>query len=304
MRPKVSVVMPCYQNEETLDRALKSVVGQSVQDLEVVAVNDGSRDATGQILDAWAKRDERIRVIHQENAGVSMARNAGMAAARGEWLFFLDGDDHLPKEALRTLLEMPEADIVCGAYVIRHNGREEVHRCAQGSRKTVYESLIRGDSALNSMCARLYRADRLKKKGILAPAGIGIGEDVLFNLHAFSAAESWQMTDEIVYYYELGGDSAMMRVRKDRYLKSRPMILGILDFIRENGLETELYRALVDLYVRTLRLDYGRIGAGLHLSYGAVHEFSRGVRFDGLSAKQKLYYIALNLVPAASMLLP
>ena len=102
----ISVVMPCYNCEAALDRAVRSLRAQTIADWELLAVDDGSNDGTGAALDAWAQTDERIRVFHQENGGVSRARNAGIAAAKGEWLAFLDADDELPEDALASLLEL------------------------------------------------------------------------------------------------------------------------------------------------------------------------------------------------------
>lgn len=139
-----------------------------------------------------------------------------MAAAGGEWLAFVDADDVLPPDALQTLLALDDgaADILCGAYTIRHTdegGREEVLACADGDRQTVLESLVRTDSTLNSMCAKLYRASKIREKGLCVPPGVKVGEDVLFNLDAFYAAHAWRMTERSVYGYDLGGDSAMTR---------------------------------------------------------------------------------------------
>ncbi|MFR2020642.1 MAG: glycosyltransferase family 2 protein [Christensenellales bacterium] len=214
----ISIVMPCYNCETSLVRTAECIQAQTVADWELIAVDDGSSDGTGAALDALARADARIRVIHQENGGVSRARNAGMAAARGEWLAFADADDVLPPDALATLLALDDggADILCGAYTIRYTdegGREERLACAEGDRQTILESLVRTDSTLNSMCAKLYRAAMVREKGLCVPPGVKVGEDVLFNLDAFYAARSWRMTRQSVYRYDLGGDSAMTRAR-------------------------------------------------------------------------------------------
>ena len=306
---RVSIVMPCYQSAATVERCVRSVQAQTVTYWELIAVDDGSTDGTLAALRALAAGEPRMRIIHQENGGVSAARNAGMAAARGEWLFFIDADDWLRADALRKLLALADegTDIVCGAYVMRYadeGGREAVSTCAHGDLQTVLESLIRGDSALNSMCARLYRADMLRRAGVRAPEGVKIGEDVLFNLDAFMAARAWRMTDEVIYVYELGGDSAMTRAKKGIYADSVPMITGIGQFIAQHGVQTELFRAHIDIYVRTLRADRGRLRAALGMTYAMTANITRGVDFGALDAKQKLYYLALRLLPVSSILLP
>lgn len=308
-RPLVSMILPCYNNAQTLSRTVRSIQAQTQTDWELIAVDDGSRDDTHQTLLALAENEPRMRVIHQENGGVSAARNAGMRAARGEWLSFVDADDHLEAHALEHLLSMTdgETDIVCGAYVMRYRdegNREEKHACADGDLQVVLESLIRGDSALNSMCARLYRSSMIREKGIVAPVGVKIGEDVLFNLDAFAAARSWRMSNETIYIYEFGGDSAMTRAKKDAYRKNMAMIDGIGRFIRREKMETALFRAHIDIYVRTLRADRGRLRAALTMTYAMTARITEGVRFTELCTKQKLYYLALRILPVSSILLP
>lgn len=307
--PLVSIVMPCYQNGQTLARTVRSIQAQTEQSWELIAVDDGSRDDTLAALTQLAQDEPRMRVIHQENGGVSAARNAGMEAARGTWLSFVDADDHLLPHALHHLLSLTdeETDIACGAYVMRfrdEGGREEHHACADGDLQVVLESLLRGDSALNSMCARLYRTQLIREHGVRAPEGVKVGEDVLFNLDAFAAARAWRMSGETVYIYEFGGDSAMTRARKDIYARSVPMIEGIGRFIDVHGLATPLFRAHIDLYVRTLRADRGRAKAALSLSRAMVARITKDVAFGGLPAKHKLYYLALRALPALSFLLP
>ena len=306
---KVSIVVPCYQNGRTLARTVQSIMGQTVTDWELIAVDDGSRDDTLLVLQALAREEPRMRVLHQENGGVSAARNAGMAAARGTWLMFVDADDWLLPDALEHLLSLTEdqLDIVCGAYEMRYaqqGGRVEKHTCASGDLQTVLESLIRGDSALNSMCARLYRTDMLRQAKITAPLGVKVGEDVLFNLDAFAVARAWRMSERTIYVYEFGGDSAMTRAHRDIWRVSVPMIEGIGRFIRRCGMETSLFRAHIDVYVRTLRADRGRLRAALSLNRRMVASITQGVDFSALCARQKLYYLALRLLPALSFLLP
>ena len=309
MTPLVSIVMPCYNNGQTLARTVKSIQAQTQKDWELIAVDDGSKDDTLSVLENLAQGEARMRVIHQENGGVSAARNAGMDAAKGQWIFFIDADDHLLCHALDYLLAMTdeETDIVCGAYEMHfrdEGGRIEKHVCASGDLQTVLESLIRGDSALNSMCARLYRTEMLRNAAVRAPLGVKVGEDVLFNLDAFMAARAWRMSEETIYIYEFGGDSAMTRARADVYGVTRPMIEGIGAFIRRHGLETQLFRAHIDIYVRTLRVAKGRLGAAFALTRSMVAAMTRGVDFHALDVKQKLYYLALKVLPISSYLLP
>ena len=311
-RPLVSIIVPCYQSGQTLERTISSIQAQTVKDWELIAVDDGSKDDTWSVLQRLAENEPRMRIVHQENAGVSAARNAGMEIAQGEWLSFVDADDHLLLHALAHLLSLTDADtdIVCGAYEIRFADQDgkiekvEKHSCADGDLQAVLESLIRGDSALNSMCARLYRREMIEKHGIRAPKGVKVGEDVLFNLDAFMAARAWRMSEETIYIYELGGDSAMTRSRGEMFARNRDMLAGIGRFGKQHGMETQLFRAHIDVYVRMLRADKGRLGAALAMDRSMVAAMTEGVDFSALPGKQKLYYAALKILPFLSVLLP
>lgn len=102
--PAVSVIVPVYNVGELLDRCLGSLLGQTLSDLEVVLVDDGSTDGSGGRCDAWAARDGRVRVIHQANGGLSAARNKGIACARGRWIGFVDSDDYVAPWMYETLV--------------------------------------------------------------------------------------------------------------------------------------------------------------------------------------------------------
>ncbi len=306
---KVSVIVPCYQCAQTIARTIQSIQQQTEPSWELICVDDGSTDETGAVLDRLALDEPRMRVIHQENGGVSAARNAGMRAARGEWLAFADADDLLEPHALAVLLsiEKEECDVLCAGFTMRYideGGRTQKLTCASGDLQTIYESLIRGDSALNPMYAKLYRRSMVEREGLLVPAGVKIGEDVLFNLRAFSAARIYAMTEESVYIYEYGGSSAMTRARGELFLRSVPMLDGIDAFLEERLLKTALFRAHIDAYIRILRADYSRVGAALRLSRAMVRRITRNVRFGELCAKQKCYYLALRVLPALSYFLP
>ena len=128
VRPLISVVVPVYKVEAFLDRCVESIRAQSYSRLEIVLVDDGSPDRCPALCDAWAARDERIRVLHKENGGLSDARNRGMELVTGDYVLFVDSDDYLAPDAveyLLSLLESGETDLAVGGYRIVH-GSDEV----------------------------------------------------------------------------------------------------------------------------------------------------------------------------------
>ena len=114
---KVSVIVPVYNVEKYLRSCVNSILNQTLNDIEVILVDDGSPDASGVICDELAKADERVKVIHKKNAGVGAARNDGLSLAQGEWVIFGDSDDWFETDALEQLVsegEKTKADVIFG----------------------------------------------------------------------------------------------------------------------------------------------------------------------------------------------
>ena len=119
MNPKISVIMPVYNVEKYLSRAIESILKQSFTDFEFLIVDDGSPDCCGRICDEYASRDTRIKVIHKENGGAPSARNVAMEQARGQYLYFLDSDDWAEPEMLGDLYALAEktgSEMVVAGY--------------------------------------------------------------------------------------------------------------------------------------------------------------------------------------------
>ena len=125
----VSIVIPIYNVEKYLDRCLTSVVNQTYQNLEIILIDDGSPDACPWMCDDWAKKDERIRVIHKENGGLGRARNTGLEVASGAYIYFLDSDDYIVPELIEHALALAEKEaadvVVFGSYHVNSQGRVE-----------------------------------------------------------------------------------------------------------------------------------------------------------------------------------
>lgn len=118
MSTLISVIIPVHNTEQYISCCLESVLSQSFTNIELILVDDGSKDGSGTICDEYAKKDHRIRVFHKENGGVSSARNLGLDNVRGEWVYFVDSDDELLPGSLQTLVDgiTEDVDIVGGGY--------------------------------------------------------------------------------------------------------------------------------------------------------------------------------------------
>ena len=105
---KLSIIIPLYNNENTLGRCLESVLSQDIDDCEIIIVDDGSTDNSGLLADEWERNDKRISVIHKQNGGPSEAKNYGLDVVKGEYVTFVDSDDELAPDTLKPLIEMLE----------------------------------------------------------------------------------------------------------------------------------------------------------------------------------------------------
>ena len=127
--PKISIIVPVYNVEKYLEKCVRSILAQTFTDFELILVDDGSPDSSGAMCDQFAEQDQRVKVIHKENGGLSDARNAGIEIATGEYLGFVDSDDYIADdmyELLYTNIVKEDADLsICGIYDV-YEGKEQL----------------------------------------------------------------------------------------------------------------------------------------------------------------------------------
>lgn len=182
----ISVIVPVYNVENYLDNCVESIVNQTYKDLEIILVDDGSPDNCPAMCDEWAKKDSRIRVIHKENGGSSSARNAGLEAANGDYIAFVDSDDSIDVDMYQTMMELfsDEVDVViCGHQKI--NSSDSPEKCDIGNNtKTILMREELADEVFgklnNSSCNKLYKKSALTY--LEFPTDIQHGEDLIFNV--------------------------------------------------------------------------------------------------------------------------
>ena len=162
----VSIVVPVYNVEECLESTLCSIQEQSVANFEAVLIDDGSTDSSGEICDTWAKVDERFIAVHKENGGLSSARNVGIDSARGEYIFFVDGDDRLVPKALEALLDalrQTSSDVAIGSLERLRAGTTSYKNDKRGRVEPMtagecLERLLFCNGVSMSACGKLYRS--------------------------------------------------------------------------------------------------------------------------------------------------
>ena len=207
--PLISIIIPVYQVEKYLDKCIVSVVNQTYTNLEIILVDDGSLDNCPAICDAWKERDSRITVIHQQNGGLSVARNEGLKIATGEFIGFVDSDDWIEPNMYETLLMAlleTEADIAVGGI---KGFTEDLKTKAYTQPKTTERKLYSAEEALKRLLLlkrffssgvwnKLYR--RLVISDIEFPEG-RLHEDVLWSAQVIGNAKNVVCINQICYHY-------------------------------------------------------------------------------------------------------
>ena len=217
-RPLVSLIIPCYNAKAYLAQALASAEDQSYPNLEIICVDDGSTDGTPELLSRFQSRSRReVKVIPQENRGVSAARNAGIRAASGTYLAFLDADDRLSRDFVRLLAEgltNTGAEIAYGNWT-GHDSLAQDCSKLPGEAQTGIEAFrhfMYRDFPL-SFFTYMYRADFLAAQGIAFPEDLRYGEDSAFLLQYLSRVKTALGFRAGIYYYRPNENSAMHSVK-------------------------------------------------------------------------------------------
>ncbi|WP_100486944.1 glycosyltransferase family 2 protein [Sporolactobacillus pectinivorans] len=206
MRPEISVIVPVYNVEHYLQRCIRSVLAQSFISLEIILVDDGSTDHSGRICDLYRKRDDRIRVIHKENGGLSDARNMGVRAATGKYIGFVDSDDFIDRDMYywlyRTLIENT-ADIAEAGFLKAYSDVAEKENNETG-RVTVYSGRQAAVSGIVNHRCTTYAWNKLYKRELWDTFSFPKGklfEDEFTTYKVFHACTRVAVIDRKLYYY-------------------------------------------------------------------------------------------------------
>lgn len=254
--PFLSIIIPIYKVEAYLRECLDSIAASKSECWEAVLVNDGSPDGCPQICDEYAERDSRFRVIHQENAGVAAARNAGLDVAQGEWCWFVDSDDVVDMsnvgEIVEWLKEHREIDLVMFDLETFKDGETLAH--ASQALTIADEQLGKNDFLMKHVC---YHHPRLwyHRRGwwydphqrqknhspIRFSRGIRVAEDLEFQYKYLTLCQHPVKFDTVLYYYRQRGDSATQdSAYRLKAVEDLPVVLGAFaQWVHDRHVQTE-----------------------------------------------------------------
>lgn len=254
MTPLISIIVPVYRVEKYLDKCVESIVNQSYKKLEIILVDDGSPDACPDMCNSWAEKDERIRVIHKKNGGLSSARNAGLEIASGDYICFVDSDDRLDDDAVETMLNGMEehgADIcVCGFYIEHLSGESETAAVDEAvfEKDDIVISYIL-DKIRPEVCNKMYRASLIG--GLRFDESVKYAEDVYFNYEIMKRASCVYSLGKPKYHYlQNSGNSITTDFITDARAESWQVFEKIVLDCRENAAlcEAAVYRFIVYIF--------------------------------------------------------
>ncbi|MEH7439022.1 glycosyltransferase [Neobacillus drentensis] len=283
MKPKVSIIVPIYNVEKYLSRCLDSLLAQTLKEIEVIAVNDGSTDLSLKILREYESQDNRIKVIDKQNGGVSSARNKGIQLSRGDYVGFVDPDDWVDPEMYMLMHKSAtseKADIVMCSYIREFGNHSkiknfnlpsEVYYKDEEVKIKVMRRLIGPLNkevanpelldAWGTVWSKLYRADLIKLNNIkfMDLKKIGTNEDTLFNIEACFYAKSFIFINRPLYHYWRANSTSVTSGFKPNLLEQWIFLFSYIEsFLKEKNMNEEFYLALNN------RICLNTLGFGLN----------------------------------------
>ena len=304
--PCVSVVIPAYNVERYLKECLDSVISQTYHNLEIICVDDGSVDKTPEILAEYASADKRIRVIRQENSGLSVSRNRGIEAAQGKYLYFLDSDDYILPDHFRKLISIMEKDDLdlcvfnLNPFISPDADKEELRETYERyeeyyKRARKYEGIFTGAELMNRMfaageylmqaCGYISRTDHIKKSGNLFLAGI-LHEDHLFTFCNFLGAEKAAFCPDVYYQRRLAGGSIMTSTVTFRNIEGLfKCFLGMNRYMENMAPDEEKEKIAAKVATGLLNTVRSR--------YVSLEEPEERKKYENLSPQEKMLFHAL-----------
>lgn len=262
---KVSIIIPIYKAEKYLPECVDSVLGQTYKDIEVILIDDASPDKCGEICEEYAKKDERVKVIHKENEGVSKARNAGLEIATGDYVQFVDSDDYLDvtmTEKLVKAMENDKSDMVLSGFYEKNMNFERVSKAEEEpgvySKEQILKNIMNNPYSFHYgvLWNKLFKRELLDS--VRFSSDMDFGEDFIFNLYYLKYVKNVSVIDEPLYYYIRFNTDSLMYIqavgKKEtakylRYLEKRLLIFhNYRDFYIEEGMYDQ-YRNKVNEYL-------------------------------------------------------
>ena len=215
----LSIIVPVYNADAFLSKNVKSILSQAYKDFELILVNDGSKDKSTELCNEFKRLDNRVRVIHKENGGVSSARNRGLDVAQGEYIMFIDADDWIESDFCKNLMHQIEKfDLIVGGYKILNSAGIQEQKFGAGDLEfpkqfeNKFDELYAGNF-FHSPFSKVYKRDIIGDQRF--DLNVVLGEDFLFNLAYISKCKKIKIVDETGYIYNCMNEEAATKKIRD-----------------------------------------------------------------------------------------
>lgn len=250
----ISVIIPIYNAEKSLSKCIESVISQTYTNIEILLIDDGSTDKSGEICDKFALKDNRIKVIHKNNGGVSNARNVGLDISRGEWIVFVDSDDWCESNYLSDFFSTE--GLLLTNDIVLQGRKNEVNGIVANStvlKNATYTNIANGmlDNQLLTFGApycKLYPHELIKKHNIRFPENYSYGEDTTFFLRTLSCVNRIVTTSQCNYHY-VDAESGSLSKKDHDFKPLSEFLTDSLRLIIEIDMKSGAHGALISAYM-------------------------------------------------------
>lgn len=279
MKPKVSIIVPCWGVEKYLNQTVESLTSQTLEDLEIILVDDESPDRVPEMCDDWAKKDSRIKVVHKKNGGLGLACNSGLEVATGDYVAFCDSDDWIDRNAYKKMYENAlekNADLIMTSFKyvdldgtsLQKQSLTYSNRLYSGSE---IHKIMKGIIASSPDCAderefqasakvTFYKNEIIRKFGLqFVSERIIPSEDLIFNLDYLAHCNSVQTISEKYYNYRFNPESISHHVKRDAYKVSKNLYQVLRQKINTYGLGIDGIYRIQRMFIGTTRATVARI---------------------------------------------
>jgi len=262
----VSIVIPVYNKEKHLDNCLESILSQTYKNIEIIIINDGSKDKSDKIIRRWLSKDSRIRYYTQTNQGVASARNKGISLARGDFIYFLDADDVVKKDAIKKLITNAietNADLIVANFSTKRGEGYFKNKSFKESilrKKDLKTTEVKADMffingrSLSSVCNKLFKRSFLLKTNIKFEDKV-FAEDRLFNLKQYINFPVISIINEYTYIYNVVKDSRSRTINNNFYNEYILLFHSFYNYLEEK----EMFLENQDLAQFTILYDMEKI---------------------------------------------
>lgn len=296
----MSIIIPVYNCEKYISKCINSIINSyKHDDLEVIIVNDGSKDNSEEIIKMFMKKDKRIKMINKKNSGPSAARNRGILEARGYYLMFVDADDFLDKDTLmkfRNILISKKYDTIIFNYK-KCNRDDQVKKNEsiftddyvyyKKNKREIYKKLV-STSVLNHPVAKFYSSEIIKNNNIYFKEDIRVGEDRIFNMKYFYYSQKGIYKDLYLYKYRYNPESLTKTFNISKFSDLKQTHIYRMEYIKKYNLKKNIKNSAENFTFKSL-FSLIKIAIKNNISYKQLEKIIKDPLYDNIINKCKIY---------------